>query len=55
MGAINKNRKAKVLLKEQEDFALRAAMEAGLESGIATKKEKRDFELWLSQVKNSYS
>ncbi|WP_426291741.1 hypothetical protein ACN9ML_16430 [Dyadobacter endophyticus] len=38
----------RVLSEEDEDTALMAAMEEGLESGIATEQEKKDFESFLS-------
>jgi hypothetical protein len=38
----------RVLLVEEEDIALMAAMEEGLKSGIATEQEKNDFESFLS-------
>jgi hypothetical protein len=53
MGAVSKNKK--VLHEEREDLGLLVAIEEGLKRGIATKKEKRDFESWLLQVKNSHS
>ena len=38
----------RVLSEEEEDVALMAAMEEGVESGIATEQEKNDFESFLS-------
>jgi hypothetical protein len=38
----------RVLLVEEEDIALMAAMEEGLKSGIATEQEKNNFESFLS-------